>query len=227
MNHRRDAFTLIELLVVISIIAVLASMLMGGIALVRMQAKRMVCGSDMRQAGTAFEAYAADNEGLVPYVALIGGPVSTMNWPDYVADYVEANRSSGGAGKIDITKRSILAGCPLYKAVQAYAPGFGMNSYLERTAQAGVAHPSYNRTNRWDLRSPIPANVVNFAWSSITYRSGRALLADATDYHINGLIDVTRHGSKYNMLFVDLHLQPLSTQAQGTQAIDKPDLGVP
>jgi prepilin-type N-terminal cleavage/methylation domain-containing protein/prepilin-type processing-associated H-X9-DG protein len=59
------AFTLIELLVVISIIAVLASMLLPAISLVRGAAKKTVCGNNMRQVYIGIVAYTADWDGIV------------------------------------------------------------------------------------------------------------------------------------------------------------------
>jgi prepilin-type N-terminal cleavage/methylation domain-containing protein len=63
---RRQAFTLIELLVVISIIASLAAMLLPAIGLVRDQAKRTVCASNLRNLATATLAYIADFDGMLP-----------------------------------------------------------------------------------------------------------------------------------------------------------------
>lgn len=60
------AFTLIELLVVITIIAVLASMLIPTIALVRDQAKSTMCRNNLRQQGLAVLAFPTDNGGILP-----------------------------------------------------------------------------------------------------------------------------------------------------------------
>ncbi len=63
-HPRRSAFTLIELLVVISIIAILASMLLPAVGMIRDMAQSAKCGSNLRQYQMAAIAYAADNEGL-------------------------------------------------------------------------------------------------------------------------------------------------------------------
>jgi prepilin-type N-terminal cleavage/methylation domain-containing protein/prepilin-type processing-associated H-X9-DG protein len=65
--NQRSAFTLIELLVVISIIAILASMLLPAITLVREAAKSSNCASNQRQIILAVTAYANENEGTLPY----------------------------------------------------------------------------------------------------------------------------------------------------------------
>jgi prepilin-type processing-associated H-X9-DG protein len=57
----------VELLVVIAIIALLASMLLPALASAREKGRRASCISNLRQLGIAVHAYAADNEGKMPY----------------------------------------------------------------------------------------------------------------------------------------------------------------
>ena len=59
-------FTLIELLVVIAIIALLLSILMPALNKVKEQARIIVCGSNLSQAGRAIYAYATEFDGYVP-----------------------------------------------------------------------------------------------------------------------------------------------------------------
>jgi prepilin-type N-terminal cleavage/methylation domain-containing protein len=61
------AFTLIELLVVIAIIAVLAALLLPGLASAREKGWQAACISNLRQIGLAINAYANDYEGKIPY----------------------------------------------------------------------------------------------------------------------------------------------------------------
>jgi prepilin-type N-terminal cleavage/methylation domain-containing protein/prepilin-type processing-associated H-X9-DG protein len=78
-NVRTSGFTLIELLVVISIIAVLASILLPAVSLVRGAARTSVCASNMRQIGVACSNYTIDNDGLLPPHYLMTGRDSSGN----------------------------------------------------------------------------------------------------------------------------------------------------
>ncbi|MBP8911659.1 MAG: type II secretion system protein [Phycisphaerae bacterium] len=59
----RRGFTLIELLVVIAIIALLMSILMPSLALVKKQAQSVACMSRLKSWGLLFKLYTDDNRG--------------------------------------------------------------------------------------------------------------------------------------------------------------------
>jgi len=61
--QKTKAFTLVELLVVIAIIALLMSILMPALGRVKKQAKFVICQSNLKQLGAAFQMYTDDNDG--------------------------------------------------------------------------------------------------------------------------------------------------------------------
>lgn len=86
----RSGFTLIELLVVVAIIAVLAGMLISGVTVVRTQAKRAQCSSNLRQLAVCITTYAHENEGgaVLVYDSVKQGTYLVVN-------YYNRNRSWG------------------------------------------------------------------------------------------------------------------------------------
>jgi prepilin-type N-terminal cleavage/methylation domain-containing protein/prepilin-type processing-associated H-X9-DG protein len=64
-KNQRHAFTLIELLVVVSIIALLVSILLPALGRARDQAKAVLCMTRLKQIGTAWVVYAAQNNDYV------------------------------------------------------------------------------------------------------------------------------------------------------------------
>ncbi len=65
MNTRKG-FTLIELLVVVAIIALLAGMILPGLARAREYAYFTTCKNTLRQMGIGFLIFAGDNKGMLP-----------------------------------------------------------------------------------------------------------------------------------------------------------------
>lgn len=65
-RRARDGFTLIELLVVIAIIAILAGMLLPGLARARVKAQGIQCLNNLRQLGLGWMLYVDENQGRLP-----------------------------------------------------------------------------------------------------------------------------------------------------------------
>jgi len=62
---KKRAFTLVELLVVVSIIAMLLAVLLPSLNKARETAKTIICQTNLKNLGTAWDAYAVSNNGLI------------------------------------------------------------------------------------------------------------------------------------------------------------------
>ena len=80
--RRRNGFTLIELLVVVAIIGLLISILLPSLSAAKEEARKAVCGSNLRQMGTACHTYATEDEKdlLVPVHLSYQSPLSRFGW---------------------------------------------------------------------------------------------------------------------------------------------------
>lgn len=130
-------FTLIELLVVISIIAILVSILLPAVSLVRQSANAAACMSNLRQFGVAFTAYTGDSEGQWP----------TGNWNSLLQGYIN---EGGQIGSISKESTYRLARC--LAAPKRTTAGISLDLTYGYT---GVYFPS-----------PMPTSEYPFAWAS-------------------------------------------------------------
>jgi prepilin-type processing-associated H-X9-DG protein/prepilin-type N-terminal cleavage/methylation domain-containing protein len=195
---RSVGFTLIELLVVISIIAVLASMLLPAVGMVRASARGVQCSSILRQLGMGMMQYTSDNEGSYPTVCAWDGAKS---WDANVMfrEFLE-NTAPGGAWP-----KNML--CPNSLGYKTYT-GSIMRSY------------GMNEDTLLPTHATAPCTYVS---ANVRRAADKILLADALDWWLTGWgarhyvaeMDITgltmltayRHGGGANMVFFDGHVE--------------------
>ena len=160
MNNK-SAFTLIELLVVISIIALLMSILMPALSVVREQGKRAICLSNLRQLTMAWVLYADDYDGKLVNSDVSYPPATTwwVKWP-----------ANGSNSTIEEWEEAIKAGqlwpyclnVNLYKCPNSakqrrltYTIVDSMNGYCKWDSFT----PKLKITNRNDISRPVERMV--------------------------------------------------------------------
>ncbi len=176
-TNREKAFTLIELLVVISIIALLLSILMPSLQRAKKAAQFVVCQSNQKQWGVAFNLYLADYEGKLPmcWEGYNDDLYTSKPWKDlklwlqkltpYVAHKEVDDLNEVMAGEF-LEENSVFF-CPTWKKEAWHGKlGYGMNLWLKRPENNDRTGGEYVNVNR--LMRP----------------SDKILLGDSTNYHL-------------------------------------------
>jgi prepilin-type N-terminal cleavage/methylation domain-containing protein/prepilin-type processing-associated H-X9-DG protein len=199
--RNRRAFTLVELLVVIAIMGILVSLLLPAIQAARGAARRMNCGSNMRQVGLAIRNYAESRRGRLPDTSHTG-----RSWIYQIAPFME------NVDDIRICPEDPKGPERLANKLTSYV----LNSYL-------TTEPSINFTNISKIRS---MSKTVFAFEIATHKnavnSGNDTIhsylwfSPANLYHkkvmsaVESDISIDRHGGAAHFLYGDGHVDLIS-----------------
>ena len=213
---RWEGFTLIELLTVISIISLLMSIMLPGLARSREQAQRVVCGANLRQLGYAWHLYTIERDDELCSAETGWNDVESGNW---VADgpMLDGNLVGGTKQAIkDGVLWPILNDVKVFKCktdmtelVRSYALCRAMNGH--GCSCDGAAIESYKSYT--SIRMPSEKPVFIDASSRLGWIDGSFWPIDIQ----NGLVwfrkdsrNITaRHGEGTNITFADLHYEYL------------------
>ncbi|HEX8913675.1 MAG TPA: type II secretion system protein [Humisphaera sp.] len=247
MRHRRPgprAFTIVELVVAIGVLAVIISILLPSVARAREQAKRVNCGSNLRQIGVAATAFAQRNNGVFPMTYMMPDVAMkySFRFPLVVgtdASYAADDRWRTYGTPIQEWKRYGAAdevwGCPTTgRGIRYYEPGaappeWGMIAMTDYMYVGGLCYSPSNlgkSTGRWGIAEPArtlfdkaPAEKI-LAADAVFYTGGPGYAWDAKyarRYQINhpAATDATKVDYQA-ILYADGHVQSQGREAYPT-----------
>lgn len=198
---------MIELLTTVAIIGVLAALIFpavnGGIA----RAKYTKCISNLKQWGTAFSTFSADNDGRLPTSYEVANDGST-GWQEKIAPYLVDNAGIPNAQRFTMRSR--------FECPGNTKPGgivYGANNYLRPTQ-----YPTYYpRTMAAlpDKRSDFVLLVENYTGEVWNMTPGVGTQASRVDYDRHKL----GQNKTSNILFADFHVEGMTYQQTQDRAV--------
>jgi general secretion pathway protein G len=192
MKTPSRAFSLIELLSVVAIIGILTTLAYAGVGAAISKGNATRCLANMRQVGTAIQMFAGENGGRLPSV----DHAAQISWTNTLAAFLGTN---------------FIGRCP---ALRDYPPQmrvtYGWNDMLvETNTYEGI---QINRVSQASatiiLAEKQPGgNLLDH----LHFRRTLGVRGRISMASFEGEVNTTAHGTKANYLFIDGHVESLST----------------
>lgn len=203
------AFSLVETLVAVGVITLLAVLSLPAFKNVLEGSKLTKCSSNLRQWGLGFQAYANDNDGLLPQQAEVAGNGDT-HWQELIAPYVTGEKKIWNHRNAMRTQFR----CPGDKTTGIV---YGSLHYLSPLRYGKAPAKLVSLNHKLSDFLLLGENYTGELWDT---------RADV-EPPAGGRIDYGRHrvgkNKTANFLFADLHVEPLTYQ----QTLDRPVVVVP
>lgn len=187
---RVGGFTVVDVLVSIAVIAVLISILMPSLSLVRETTRRLVCASNVRQHGLGLAMYAEDYQGVLPSTIFMEGDahrLSTVRASPSVGSHMSPGAKWDGLGRL--FEHGYLDAPGVY-----YCPSYRGEHKLDRYAPQWAGEPGEIVAN-YHYRGRAPGR------SELTLFSRPTIAVAADSMHLRSEFS---HTSGANVLRIDL-----------------------
>lgn len=226
--HRGRGMTLIELLVVITIIAVLVSILLPAVTMVRRAANQSACGSNLRQIGMGVMAYADNWQGRLPASRRFLPNGNELTWDSHqvAAELYQVNNARvdfGWAQRGNKSRGNFR--CPASPASMLIfhaSSEYGLNGRLAPDNDWRTPGSStYGREWTANIETFQRPSQLYLVSDTATHRTsdGHEVLRTTTAFGPHGFIRASggtqtyglhgRHSGGVNMLFGDFHVEHL------------------
>ncbi len=222
---KMNGFTLIELLVVVAIIALLVAILVPALQEAREQAKAVVCGTNLKQVGLLNTYYADYNNGwMVPEnYAPPGTMYAEGFWPWQLGRFLVtgAQNISGDLSGSRWARPQGVFHCP---SAEAFIPGGYSNEWCDPYAGWAWRGSDYGINWLISYNNSHP-NSTSYKWIRVREVENPAGVYAFGDGQGNGAVAMgpsvwpdgislprTRHSDRWNVLFLDAHVERLSDE---------------
>ncbi|BBO34193.1 hypothetical protein PLANPX_3805 [Lacipirellula parvula] len=202
--------TLVELLVVIAIIGAMVALLLPAVQSARASARSAACKNQLRQIGFAIIGFCDSNEGQFPHNVHFG---ETLSWVDTLAPYMESVDAIRICPEDPIADERLAIKGSSYVANDFIINDIAANQVSDKVRflrQIESTHRTMVGFEIADKWGADPKKIVEHAHASnwftpLNIQRGFVTWAIEQDIHLE------RHFSASNYLFLDAHVETISS----------------